>query len=399
VQPFSRTRRFLASQRLRQRALLVGVLAGSFAAWAAWLKRGSVSLYVASREARLEVAGLPVAVQAPVDGLVMAADVRLGRAVRPGDVLVKLDARGLELQRAELEATIGAGLVSLRALRAQASAEQASRDAVGAAALQSELAAGARLSLDEKGLDYKAREAAMVGRLREASLASELEALRSAAETETQRARVAATSAQASLERRTGAVGLRDRDARLAATLVDVARAEADLATQRARRETLDHEIERRTVRAPVAGVLADVLPVSAGATLTSQQRLATILPEGPVRIVAWFAPEESLGRVRVGQPATLRVDNFPWTQFGTVGAVVEQMGREPRGGAVRVELAITRPNAAIPTEHGLTTGCEVEVERTTPLRLLLRAAGQAIPTPQPLAVVPATGGRAEAAP
>jgi membrane fusion protein (multidrug efflux system) len=110
--------------------------------------------------------------------------------------------------------------------------------------------------------------------------------------------------------------------------------------------------------------------------TVTSQQRLGTILPTGNVRVVAFFPPKESLGRLHPGQPATLRVDNFPWTQFGTVGAVVDQIGQEPREGRVRVELNVTRPNVAIPLEHGMTTGCEVEVERTTPLHLLMRSVG-----------------------
>lgn len=353
-----------------------------FAGWSFWLERGSVSLYVASREARLEVAALPVPVQAPVDGQVVTADVRLGRAVRPGDVLVRLDARALELQRAELEVALRTGAASLQALRAQAAVEQGARDAVGAMAAEANRAAAARVSLDQKGLDYKEREADVIARLRAASLASELEALRSTAQKETQRAQVAAASAQAALDSRTGEIGVRDRNVRLAVTLVSVARAEAEIAKDEARIETLNYEIERRTVRALVEGELADVMPISVGVTLTSQQRLATILPRGAVRAVAFFAPHESLGRVRVGQRATLRVDNFPWTQFGTIGAVVEQIGREPRDGAVRVELALVRPNAAILAEHGLTAGCEVEVERTTPLRLLLRAAGQWAPAP-----------------
>lgn len=374
MQHFPRTRRFLTAQRLRRRAGVVGALAALFAAWLVWLERGSVSLYVVSREARLEVAELPVPVQTPVDGQAAEADVRLGRHVERGDVLVRLDARAFELQRAELEVALRSGAASLQALRAQAAAEQAVRDVAGATAAATKRTAAARVAMQRKNLAFKEQEAAMLARLREATLASELEALHATAETEAQRAQVAATSAQASLDVRASHGNVRDRNARLAATLVGIAQAEADLERQKARIETLNYEIERRTVRAPVAGELADVMPISVGTTLTSQQRLATILPRGAVRAVAFFAPQDSLGRVRVGQPATLRVDNFPWTQFGTLGAVVEQVGREPRDGAVRVELALARPNPAIPAEHGLTAGCEVEVEKTTPLRLLLRS-------------------------
>jgi hemolysin D len=288
------------------------------------------------------------------------------------------------LQRAELEVALSTGLSSLDALRAQLAAEQEAVDALADVAKQTTRAAGARVSMTKKTLEFKEKEAAIAAQLRDAAAISGLDALRSLAAEETQRAQLWATAAQARLDTRTSTMNVRDRNARLATVRYLIAQAQAETEKLRARIDTLSYEIDRRRVRAFVDGTLVDVMPISAGMTITSQQRLATILPEGVVRVLAFMSPSDSIGRVRAGQAATLRVENFPWTQFGTVGAVVEQVGTEPRDGSVRVELRIVRPNPNIPIVHGLTASCEVEVETLSPLKLLLRSAGHWVAAPPP---------------
>jgi membrane fusion protein (multidrug efflux system) len=366
----------LNAPRFRQQAGVIALLTMLFGAWLLWLDKGTVSLYVPSEHARFEIRELPVPIQAPVDGQIVLADMRLGRLVAQGDAILKLDTRAFAAKREELAVALRTGETSLEALRAQLAAERDVRDAMALMAKQTSTIAAARVSLDQKTLAIKEKESEIVGRLRDASIASALDALHTAAAMETQRAQVAATSAQAALDTSASKMNLRDRDAHLASVRVAIAQAEAETAKVQAQLDALAYEIERRTIRAPVAGTLADVMPISIGMTVTSQQRLGTILPPGNVRVVAFFSPQESLGRLRPGQSATLRVDNFPWTQFGTVGALIDQIGQEPRDGGVRVELDISRPNVAIPLEHGMTTGCEVEVERTTPLHVLLRTVG-----------------------
>jgi membrane fusion protein (multidrug efflux system) len=83
---------------------------------------------------------------------------------------------------------------------------------------------------------------------------------------------------------------------------------------------------------------------------------------------------------VRPGQPARLRLDGFPWAEYGTVAATVERVASEVRAGRVRVELAVDGKHPfTVPLEHGLPGRLEIEVERTTPATLILRAAGQAL--------------------
>jgi membrane fusion protein (multidrug efflux system) len=79
-----------------------------------------------------------------------------------------------------------------------------------------------------------------------------------------------------------------------------------------------------------------------------------------------------------------MRLDGFPWAQYGSIPATVSRVAGEVRDGQVRVELGIT-PTAAfrVPLQHGLPGSVEIEVERLTPAALLLRTAGRLLAAPQ----------------
>jgi membrane fusion protein (multidrug efflux system) len=149
-------------------------------------------------------------------------------------------------------------------------------------------------------------------------------------------------------------------------------------ATERAAIGRLEHEVALRTLRAPVSGRLGEVAEVHAGSVVQAAERLGAIVPEGEPRAVAWF-PLAVSGRIRPGQPARLRLQAFPWTQYGTLAATVAEVGNEARGGLIRVELALASrlTASAIPVGHGLSGSAEVAVERVSPAVLVLRAAGQ----------------------
>src|SRR5262249_57306418 len=101
------------------------------------------------------------------------------------------------------------------------------------------------------------------------------------------------------------------------------------------------------------------------------------IVPDGDIIAVGLFSPSVASGRIRRGQRARIRLDGFPWAQYGTVDATVARVANEVRDGAVRIELAVAAgSNTRIALEHGLTGSVEIAVERVTPLTLLLRTAG-----------------------
>jgi membrane fusion protein (multidrug efflux system) len=81
---------------------------------------------------------------------------------------------------------------------------------------------------------------------------------------------------------------------------------------------------------------------------------------------------------VRPGQAARVRLEGFPWAQFGSVPAEVRRVASEVRDGQVRVELGLRpAPDSAIPLQHGLPGTVEIAVDRASPALLVLRSAGQ----------------------
>jgi membrane fusion protein, adhesin transport system len=95
---------------------------------------------------------------------------------------------------------------------------------------------------------------------------------------------------------------------------------------------------------------------------------------------VAEFAPDAALGKIHPGQNAVVKLEGFPWAQFGTLSARVARVAGEIRDGKVRVELAVKAPaGSRITLEHGLPGSVEVEVEQISPALLLLRSAGRAV--------------------
>ncbi len=107
-------------------------------------------------------------------------------------------------------------------------------------------------------------------------------------------------------------------------------------------------------------------------------ERLATVVPHGGLIIVADFTPASVLGRIRPGQSARLRLDGFPWAQYGSVPATVTRVAGEVRDGLVRVEFTpvlAAAPRLAL--QHGLPGSVEVGIEQVSPAQLVLRAAGR----------------------
>ena len=106
------------------------------------------------------------------------------------------------------------------------------------------------------------------------------------------------------------------------------------------------------------------------------------IIP-GMLKIMTDFLPPAALGRIQPGQPARLRLEGFPWTQYGAVAATVTSVASEVRNGWVRVERAVRSDAASpIPLQHGLPGAIEVEVDHVSPAALILRTAGLLLTVP-----------------
>lgn len=381
---FSRAMRTLESDGFGRSlaGLLVTIIV--LGLWAAWFFLGRVDGYEVTDTARLEVERASTAMQAPVDGRVAASHMALGKEIKAGDVLVELDAHAERLQLQEEQARFSSIPPQIDALRAEMqSAEQARHDEQQAsiAALDQ---AGAQQRESEATAQFAEQDAERLRRLRADGLIPERDYVRSRADAQSRRASSDSFQAQITRLAREQRTRETDREVRLRQIQEEITRLEAQRTGSAATIDRLRYEIERRVVLAPIAGRLGEVEILRAGSVVSQGDKLCSIVPSGEVKVIAEFPPASAIGRIRPGQPARLRLQGFPWTQYGSIGATVQSVGSEVRDGRVRVELALNpNTNTAIPIQHGLPGSVEVQVEQVSPATLALRAAGRLVTSPK----------------
>ena len=376
---FSRTLRSLhadGSGRPIAGLLAAACLAG---AWVSWSLLAHITLYEVSTTARLEVDQAVTPVQAPLAGRVVTTRLAIGREVNAGDILVELDSESERLDLAQERARMEALAPQIRALREQAAAEDAARGQEKTAARAAAEQAQSGVREAEAPARFAEVDEDRMRQLRAEGLIPERDYQRGQAEL--QRTRAAAETQRLAVSRLDQEQRTResDRVARLRGLETDIARMETQIPALEVSIERLTHEIERRRVRAPVSGRVGEAAVLRPGAVVREGDRLAAIVPQSKLAMIAQFAPSSALGRIRPGQAARLRLDGFPWAQYGTVTATVSRVAGEVRDGSVRVELAVDRSSPSIPLQHGLPGTVEVEVERATPASLVMRNAGRAL--------------------
>jgi multidrug resistance efflux pump len=374
---FHRTLRQLERDGIWRSVTMAFIAALILGAWAGWAVMARVSLYVTSTSARLEVDRAVHSIESPVAGRVIESRLKLGQEVTAGEVLLRLNADAEQYSLREENEKLAALEPEIRALRAQAETlEQARQEEMRAAqaALQE---TRERMHEAEAPARFAEQELSRLELLRAEHLIPERDYQRGRADAE--RAQAAVETLKLSLVRLEQEQNTHDRD-RLAALdqiHAQIARIDGQFRGSRAAAMRLNAEAERYVVRAPASGRLGEVAVLRAGSFIRAGDRLGVVVPAGNLIAVAQFSPSSAIGRIRPGQTARLRLDGFPWTQYGTIDATVLRAANEIRDGAVRVELAIdAHSNPSIVVEHGLPGSAEVSVEQITPLALLLRTAG-----------------------
>ena len=367
----------LAADRFRRSLVGILLVAALLGAWATWFLLARVTLYEVSTTARLEVSEAAHPVEAQVAGRVQATSLLLGREVQAGDVLVELEVDAQRLRLEEERTRLAALAPEPAVLRDEIRAEEAAQREEQQAGQLARDQAHARHREAEAAAQLGAQEAERMARLFARAYIAELDLLRAKAEARKQRE--AADALRLEISRIEWDLQTRrsDRQVRLQRLMREVTQINGQIATTHATIERLEYEIARRYVRAPVTGRLGEVATLQVGTVVREGDRLGAVVPPGTLKVMSDFLPPAALGRIQPGQPAQLRLEGFPWTQYGMVSATVASVANEVRDGQVRVELAV-RSDAVppIPLQHGLPGTVEVEVDHVSPAMLVLRTAG-----------------------
>lgn len=357
-------------------------------AWIAWFLLAEVTVYEASEQSQLEVSSAAHPVEAAVSGQVVSLALRLGRVVHAGELLVELDATDLRLQLAEEQAHLDALDAQAQILRAgTASARESAEGEVKMSRLASEAAQAENVQALLL-VQLAEEEAQRATQLQSRGLVAEAESSRSLSEVKRMRASAEAkrlAMVRATLDVQARASAQRERLLRLEEELSVV---QGERQVRSATVDRLKYLISRHQLRALLDGTLGEISSVRVGETVRAGQVVASIVPAGELRVIAQFSPSSALGRVRVGQTARVRLDGFPWAQYGGLVATVSAVATQAREGSIRVELTMPPDDVSrIPRQHGLPGTVEVEVERLSPALLALRAAGKLIEPPRSIPV------------
>jgi multidrug resistance efflux pump len=166
------------------------------------------------------------------------------------------------------------------------------------------------------------------------------------------------------------------RDVLLAGFTQENANQQSRIAALEAELSLQQQLLKHKTLSAPKAAKVAEVMPLQIGQWINSGDQLATLFPEGALRVVAHFKPIDALGYLQLGQNASIRVDNFPWLQYGSLNAKVVQIDQAERQGAIRVVLALTGAST-LAVQHGMSATVSVAIASATPWQLLLQSLGR----------------------
>lgn len=373
--PYGKTLRALSRRRGAAR-LAWGVALVIGAAWAWWAVAGEVPLYETSTAARLESATPAFALEASRDGRVIRSTLELGRRVEAGEVLVVLDPAEVEVELAEVRAQLEGDRAA--ATKITGEIETLER-AVGVLERRGSLAArevAVRLRQAKKAQALAASESERTAQLEKQGAVSSSEADRARVEGEQRAEEVSGMRVRLDLAKTENELEATQLAVRIAGLQHELAKVETTMGTAEARAASLELEIEKRRVRAPVSGTVASVTDVRVGSVLRAGAPVGSIVPEGDLKLVAEFRPR-ALGRIEPGQSARVRVDSLPWVEHGVLASRVTRVAQELVDGKLRVELALERSRlGSVVLRHGMTAVVDVVVDRATPARLALRAIG-----------------------
>ncbi|MDR6855538.1 HlyD family type I secretion periplasmic adaptor subunit [Variovorax guangxiensis] len=147
------------------------------------------------------------------------------------------------------------------------------------------------------------------------------------------------------------------------------------------------------TLRAPVAGTVQQLAVHTEGGVVTEAQPLMVIVPAGAQVTAEVTLENKDIGFVHAGQRAEIKLETFPFTRYGTVGAAVrtvtaDAVNDEKRGAIFPVTLVLERSQVdvdgtAVKLSPGMNLTAEIKTGRRRIIEYLLspiqRAASESL--------------------
>jgi membrane fusion protein (multidrug efflux system) len=348
------------------------------AIWLAWFSFSKITIYETSSKVRLEVNNFSNPITTLVSGKVNSVNFSLAKEIKANDVLLVLDSNNENLRLKEAEAKLQSLPSQISALEKQIIAlnhakfetQQANLSAVQSVrSRQNEINSAIAFAKDN---EHRLTELSNLGQM------PLIETLK--ARTEVQKLNAGKDALESDVQKllKETETHKHQQDAEIENLNREIARLKGEELITQTLMATLQQSIDNHTILSPVSGKIGEMIPLQVGSYVTAGDKLGSIIPYSDLKIVADFLPSSVIGRIKVGQTASMRLDAFPWAQYGTLKAKVSRVGSEIRDNQVKVEFVPeTTANSMIVLQHGLPGSIEVTIEQLSPAVMVLRAAGQ----------------------
>lgn len=137
-------------------------------------------------------------------------------------------------------------------------------------------------------------------------------------------------------------------------------------------------QVSLSAVTMPVSGIIAEMKVANAGELVTVGQMVASVVPDGVPLVVEAAVPNRDVGFVKPGIEGRVKVDAYPFQQFGTLRArvrtVLPGLGRD-NNFTIRLELldaTFAAGGTTLPLFPGLAVDVELFTSRQRLIHLML---------------------------
>ncbi len=163
---------------------------------------------------------------------------------------------------------------------------------------------------------------------------------------------------------------------------LDLGRLKANIAQTQSLLRTAKTKLSQRFIFAPVDGVVSSLSVRNPGEFVQIGQTVAEIAPRTAPLILAANLPDREAGFVKVGMEVQIKLDAYPYQDFGTITGKVTSISPDTKadnqqGAVYRVEVSlerryITANHQTIPFKAGQTATADIIIRRRRIADLLL---------------------------
>ena len=103
---------------------------------------------------------------------------------------------------------------------------------------------------------------------------------------------------------------------------------ESEILQVKSKKKELEFELNQAKLKSPTTGTVFNLIPSNEGYFVSSGETLLLVVPEGDLEAKI-FLSNEDVGFITPSMKAEIRIDAYPFTQFGSIEGVLKSVGNE----------------------------------------------------------------------